>query len=137
MSPALTEDHLALAEVARSVLAGHGGIGMARAVLEVDDPPLPPSWPELSELGWLGLHVPEQYGGQGYGLAELTVIMAELGRVVMPGPFLPTVNRVGHDRRDRHARATSGAVARLGRRLANCGRRARVDSSRSRRPARA
>jgi alkylation response protein AidB-like acyl-CoA dehydrogenase len=41
-------------------------------------------------LGWLGLHVPEHYGGQGFGLLELLVVVEELGRVVAPGPFVPT-----------------------------------------------
>jgi alkylation response protein AidB-like acyl-CoA dehydrogenase len=41
-------------------------------------------------LGWLGLHAPEEYGGQGFSLAELLVVVEELGRVVAPGPFVPT-----------------------------------------------
>ncbi len=35
--------------------------------------------------------MPEEYGGSGYGIAELAVVLEELGRVVAPGPFLPTV----------------------------------------------
>jgi alkylation response protein AidB-like acyl-CoA dehydrogenase len=38
----------------------------------------------------LGLHVPEEYGGQGFGLLELLVVIEELGRVVAPGPFVST-----------------------------------------------
>jgi 3-oxochol-4-en-24-oyl-CoA dehydrogenase len=38
----------------------------------------------------LGLHAPEEYGGQGYGLIELHVVVEVLGRVVAPGPFIPT-----------------------------------------------
>ncbi|HET9890286.1 MAG TPA: acyl-CoA dehydrogenase, partial [Mycobacterium sp.] len=45
----------------------------------------------LVELGWLGLHVDEEYGGSGYGLPELVVVIEELGRTVAPGPFVPTV----------------------------------------------
>ena len=48
-------------------------------------------WHDLVELGWLGLHVDEEYGGSGYGLPELVVVIEELGRAVAPGPFLPTV----------------------------------------------
>ena len=51
----------------------------------------PELWPGLVELGWLGLHVPEADGGSGYGLEELVVVVEELGRVVAPGPFVPTV----------------------------------------------
>ena len=52
---------------------------------------LPKFWDELAELGWLGLHLPEDVGGSGYGLPELVVVLQELGRAVAPGPFLPTV----------------------------------------------
>ena len=50
----------------------------------------PPFWDDLAELGWLGLHIPEEYGGSGYGLPELVVVVEELGRAVAPGPFVPT-----------------------------------------------
>ncbi len=43
------------------------------------------------QLGWLGLHLPEEHGGSGYGLEELVVVVEELGRAVTPGPFVPTV----------------------------------------------
>ena len=45
----------------------------------------------MAELGWLGIHLPEEYGGSGAGLLELAVVLDELGRQVAPGPFLPTV----------------------------------------------
>ena len=50
-----------------------------------------PIWPALAELGWLGLHLPESYGGSGFGLPELVVVVEELGCAVAPGPFVPTV----------------------------------------------
>ena len=37
------------------------------------------------------MHVPEEFGGSGYGLSELAVVLEELGRAVAPGPFLGTV----------------------------------------------
>jgi alkylation response protein AidB-like acyl-CoA dehydrogenase len=52
---------------------------------------MPPFWGDLAALGWLGLHLPEDGGGSGYGLAELAVVLEELGRACAPGPFLPTV----------------------------------------------
>jgi alkylation response protein AidB-like acyl-CoA dehydrogenase len=91
MALALTEDHRALAAVARSFVGERGVLEAARATLEADTGELPAFWAELAALGWLGLHVPEEFGGQGYGLAELAVVVEELGRAVAPGPFLPTV----------------------------------------------
>lgn len=91
MSLAITEDHRALAEVARSFLAQHGARAAARAQLEAESESLPGFWKELTGLGWLGLHLPEERGGEGYGLPELAVVLEALGEVVAPGPFLPTV----------------------------------------------
>jgi alkylation response protein AidB-like acyl-CoA dehydrogenase len=51
---------------------------------------LPDEWDELVELGWAGLAVSEVNGGQGFGLAELCVVLEELGRAVLPGPLLTT-----------------------------------------------
>jgi alkylation response protein AidB-like acyl-CoA dehydrogenase len=48
-------------------------------------------WAKLAEQGWLGLVYPETYGGSGLGVVDLTVLMEEMGRVVMPGPFAATV----------------------------------------------
>ena len=48
-------------------------------------------WRELCELGWPGIAVAEQYGGQGLGTVELSILCEELGAVVAPVPFLPTV----------------------------------------------
>src|SRR6266568_7413790 len=47
--------------------------------------------PGLAEQGVLGLHLPEEHGGQGYGLPELAVALEELGRALLPGAYLPTV----------------------------------------------
>src|SRR3989449_7609503 len=48
-------------------------------------------WTKLAEQGWLGLVYPEEYGGSGLGFVDLTVLMEEMGRSVMPGPFFSTV----------------------------------------------
>jgi 3-oxochol-4-en-24-oyl-CoA dehydrogenase len=91
MGIAITEEHRALEEVVRAFLGAHKARLAARELLDSDAEQLPSYWPELAELGWLGLHIPEQYGGSGYGLEELVVVVEELGRAVAPGPFLPTV----------------------------------------------
>jgi hypothetical protein len=91
MSIAITDDHRALAETASDFLVKHGARGAARALLEADTEALPPFWDELRDVGWLGLHIPEEHGGSGFGLPELVVVVEELGRAVAPGPFVPTV----------------------------------------------
>ncbi len=47
-------------------------------------------WRELSELGWPGIAVAEEYGGQGLGAIELSILCEELGRSLAPVPFLPS-----------------------------------------------
>jgi len=91
MSIALTDDHRELGNVARSFLTAQKARLAARALLDADVEGRPPFWNELAELGWLGLHVDEKYGGSGFGLPELVVVIDELGRAVAPGPFVPTV----------------------------------------------
>jgi 3-oxochol-4-en-24-oyl-CoA dehydrogenase len=91
MSIAITDDHRALAKTASDFLAKNGARGAARALLEAQADQLPDFWPEMAKLGWLGLHLPEEHGGSGFGLPELAVVVEELGRAVAPGPFVPTV----------------------------------------------
>lgn len=96
MPLAITEDHRALAEVAAAMVAGRAGTVRARRILldreksgawwSTDG-----LWKEMVSTGWLGLHIDERFGGQGYGLPELTIVLEQLGRAAVGGPFLPTV----------------------------------------------
>jgi alkylation response protein AidB-like acyl-CoA dehydrogenase len=51
----------------------------------------PALWARLAEQGWLGLIYPEAHGGMGLGFEDLVVLMEEMGRAVVPGPFFSTV----------------------------------------------
>ena len=120
---ALTDELRTLAEVASAFLTDRDARGDSRRLLDTPDEPLPPFWSELVGMGWLGLHLPEQYGGSGYGLPELAVVVEALGAACAPGPFLPTViasaiiGALGSDvQRERHLPgfangSTLGAVA--------------------------
>ncbi|MDT7547722.1 MAG: hypothetical protein QOE84_116, partial [Actinomycetota bacterium] len=91
MSLAITGDHVALAESVRGFLGARGALASARLTLDGARGELPPYWEEMAKTGWLGLHLPESAGGQGYGLLELAIVVEELGAAVAAGPFLPTV----------------------------------------------
>ncbi|MCZ7525544.1 MAG: acyl-CoA dehydrogenase [Acidimicrobiia bacterium] len=91
MSIAITEEHLELQQAARRWVESHCPPAVPRSLLDAESETMPPFWEDLAGLGWLGLHVDEAYGGEGYGLAELAVVLEELGRACAPGPFLPTV----------------------------------------------
>jgi alkylation response protein AidB-like acyl-CoA dehydrogenase len=50
----------------------------------------PELWRKMEEQGWMGLALPERYGGVGLGFMELALLLEEMGRVLLPGPFFPT-----------------------------------------------
>jgi alkylation response protein AidB-like acyl-CoA dehydrogenase len=91
----VTEEHRELAESVRDVLTDRDALGAARSTLDVERPPMPTFWKDVLQLGWLSLHIDEDFGGQGFGLPELAVVAEELGRAVAPGPFLPTTLALG------------------------------------------
>lgn len=96
MPLAITEDHRALAQVAAAMVAGRAGTAGARRILLDRDKSdrwwsTDGLWKEMVSTGWLGLHIDERFDGQGYGLPELTIVLEQLGRAAVAGPFLPTV----------------------------------------------
>jgi alkylation response protein AidB-like acyl-CoA dehydrogenase len=84
----VTEEHVALGEAVAGWAERHCPPAAPRALLDAPAETPPPFWSELGAQGWLGLHVAEAYGGSGYGVPELVVVVEELGRVLAPGPFL-------------------------------------------------
>jgi 3-oxochol-4-en-24-oyl-CoA dehydrogenase len=95
MTLGLTEEHLQLAETVRGWAQRHCPVDAVRAAADAPDSGSAhyreSLAPGLAEQGLLGLHLPEEDGGQGYGLPELAVAVEELGRALVPGAFLPTV----------------------------------------------
>ena len=69
-------------------------------------------WRKLAEQGWFGILYPEEAGGSGLGLVDMTVLMEEMGRAVMPGPvLLDRAARRSGDPRGRLSRPTAGVAA--------------------------
>ncbi len=87
----ISEEHEALRQAARGWVERHCAPAVPRSALDAETESLPPFWADLAAQGWLGLHVDEALGGEGYGLPELAVVLEELGRACAPGPFVPTV----------------------------------------------
>lgn len=48
-------------------------------------------WKQIAELGWLGLALPEAYGGAGLGWVDRVVLLEETGRSLFPSPFLSSM----------------------------------------------
>ncbi len=91
MSIAITEDHRTLSDVTADFLERHDSRGAARELLEASAETMPTFWSALAELGWLGLHIPEEHGGSGFGMPELVVVVEQMGAGIAPGPFVATV----------------------------------------------
>lgn len=49
------------------------------------------AWSEAVELGWLALGLPGEFGGIGAGLVDEVLLLREIGRGVVPGPFISTI----------------------------------------------
>jgi alkylation response protein AidB-like acyl-CoA dehydrogenase len=52
-------------------------------------------WGKIAAQGWTGLLIPEEYGGHGMGMVEMAVVLEEMGRALLPGPFLSTTLLAG------------------------------------------
>ena len=85
------EDHEELRRTVRRWLEARCPPEVPRALLDAEVETMPPFWDELADQGWLGIHVAEEYGGQGFGMLELAVVVEELARAVAPGPVVPTM----------------------------------------------
>jgi len=51
----------------------------------------PQVWRRMAELGWMGLIFPEEYGGMGASFMDLVILMEEMGKNILPGPFFSTI----------------------------------------------
>jgi alkylation response protein AidB-like acyl-CoA dehydrogenase len=80
-----------LRSTARKFLENECSSQFVRTMMETDAGTTPEFWAKLAEQGWLGLTYPEEYGGAGLGLVDLVVLLEEMGRAVMPGPYFSTV----------------------------------------------
>ncbi|SNT58308.1 Acyl-CoA dehydrogenase [Actinomadura meyerae] len=102
MTIGLTEEHRDLRDAVRAFTSRQVTQVVVRASVDADREKAPEFWADLAAQGLLGLHLPEDAGGAGYGIVELAVVLEELGRAMTPGPFLPTVlssavlHRAGH-----------------------------------------
>ncbi len=91
MSIALTEEHRALADTVRRWAADADVLADTRNRFEEDTEQRPGFLADLAAQGLLGLHLPEEHGGTGYGLAELAVVVEQLGQAGAGGPVVPTM----------------------------------------------
>jgi alkylation response protein AidB-like acyl-CoA dehydrogenase len=82
-----TDDQQAIKATARDLLSNRFKLERLRELAESKDY-ADDAWKEISELGWPGIFIDEQHGGQGLGILELVIVLEELGYVLAPLPFL-------------------------------------------------
>ena len=86
----LTESQLILRKSAREFLAAECPPSLVKE-MESDPRGYPVElWRRIAQMGWLGVNVPEEYGGQEGAFIDLLVILHEMGRAALPGPFFST-----------------------------------------------
>lgn len=90
MDVLFNEEEEMLKQSVREVLEAESPPQLARA-METDELGYSPDlWKQLASLGFLGLALPERYGGQALPLTHLGIVVEELGRAIAPVPFLCT-----------------------------------------------
>lgn len=87
----LSDEQMMLAEQTRRLLAEHCGYDHLRALIDADAAWDEALWHEMRNLGFLGAHLPEQYGGLGSSPSDLGVISAEIGRANAALPFFSSM----------------------------------------------
>lgn len=86
-----SEEQEMLRTLARDFLTTECPKAKVRELLEDEKGYDPEMWRNMAELGWMGLVFPEEFGGTDASLMELAVLMEEMGRNILPGPFFSTV----------------------------------------------
>ena len=92
MALVLTEEQSMLRDSARGLISDKAPVSHLRALRDSKDATgfSRELWKSFAEMGFSGLLVPEEFGGSGLGCVEAGVVMEEIGRTLMPSPFLST-----------------------------------------------
>src|SRR5215813_4830503 len=91
MDYSFTSDQQLLRNSARAFLDEHCKSAAVRLLWDDPRGESDTMWKEMAQLGWLGLSLPEAYGGSALGMVESAILLEELGRAAYPGPYWPTV----------------------------------------------
>src|SRR5207247_3414314 len=91
MDFAFSPDQQLLKNSARAFLDEHMKPAAVRLLWEDPRGESETTWKEMAQHGWLGLSLPEVYGGSALGMIETAILLEEMGRAAAPGPYFPTV----------------------------------------------
>ena len=91
MNFGFNEEQELLRSTARKFFENECPSDVVRTLMDTPEGITPALWAKLAEQGWTGLTYPEAYDGMGLGFVDLVVLMEEMGRAVVPGPYFSTL----------------------------------------------
>jgi len=90
MPIAILSEHNDLADSVRDLVKRVAPAEVLHEAMETPISNPPPYWKAAAEQGLQGVHLSETVGGQGFGILELAIVLAEFGYGAVPGPFVPS-----------------------------------------------
>jgi alkylation response protein AidB-like acyl-CoA dehydrogenase len=91
MNFGFNEEQELLRSTARKFFDNECASVTVRKLMDGPEGMTPDLWKKIAEQGWTGLIFADEHGGMGLGFVDLVVLMEEMGRAVVPGPFFSTV----------------------------------------------
>ncbi|HEX6897787.1 MAG TPA: acyl-CoA dehydrogenase family protein [Bryobacteraceae bacterium] len=91
----LSETQQTLKNTVRKFLAAECPMAEVRRLTDSETAFDAALWRKIAEQGWLGMIIPEEYGGFGMGMVEMAATLEEMGRALLPGPFFSSVLMAG------------------------------------------
>jgi alkylation response protein AidB-like acyl-CoA dehydrogenase len=85
-----TDEQQQLLEIAENFCRDKSPVSAVRTQIETEGGYDPAIWKEMGDLGWLGIAIPEEFGGSGLSMAEVVTIAEPLGRNLLATPFVST-----------------------------------------------
>src|SRR5688500_16570496 len=83
-----SDEQREIKSTAKEFLAARFKPEKVRELAESESPYDDAIWKEMCELGWPGIAIPEEHGGQGLGLVELVILLEESGYALAPSPLI-------------------------------------------------
>jgi alkylation response protein AidB-like acyl-CoA dehydrogenase len=91
MDFSFTEEQEMLRKIARDFLSTECPKDLVRQMAKDEKGYTPGLWGKMAELGWMGLIIPEKYGGIEGSFLDIAVLLEEMGRAALPGPFFASL----------------------------------------------
>jgi len=88
---AFSEEQQELRSTAARFLEEKSSSAIVRQLMETDTGFDEGTWKQMADLGWLGMAIPEEYGGVGFGFVEVLVLLEEMGKKLLPAPYVSSV----------------------------------------------